>query len=410
MGTVVQSKAPAELKGASHTFLQLLDECVADATITFIVDGSEYVVGKREIAGRTPNAVTIEVRRDRMFERVLAEANLGLAESYMDGDWEMVEGEVADFLTILLRNKLNYRIRKDWRLVWNVLRIRMANALRGKEGNIHKHYDVGVDLFESCLDRTMSYSCGYAQSPDDDLERLQRNKLDRICQKLKLKKSERVLDIGCGYGGLLIYAAENYGINGVGVTLSKVHCETAGRKAREAGLDGQVRIEYMDFNAVQGAFDKVVSVGMFEHVARREYKNYFGTIARVLEPWGMGLVHAIGCGTKSNVHDPFTQKYIFPDSNQPKLSEMAHHLEQQRLNILDVENMKPHYAYTARGWLRLFRQNKHTLDQTKYDLRFQRMWEYYLACAIAAAQASDGALYQVLFTKDYTAPVPLHRV
>jgi len=411
MGTVVQNKAAVELKGAARTFVQLLNDSVTDATIVFVIDGSEYVAGRRSGSARhLPDAVTVTVHRDRMFDRVLGEANLGLAESYMDGDWDMAEGEVADFLTILLRNRLNRKIRKDWRLIRNVLGIRLANALRGKEGNIHKHYDVGVDLFDSCLDSTMSYSCGYANSPDDRLEQLQLNKLDRICRKLRLEKGERVLDIGCGFGGLLIYAAQNYGISGVGVTLSKVHCERASQRVRETGLDGKVRIEYMDFNSVQGDFDKVVSVGMFEHVARREYKNYFGTIARVLQPSGMGLVHAIGCGTFRNEHDPFTQKYIFPDSNQPQLSEMAHHLEQNRLAILDVENMKPHYAYTARGWLRLFRKNKHTLDQRKYDLQFQRMWEYYLACAIAASQASDGALYQVLFTKDYTAPMPLHRV
>lgn len=411
MATVLESKAPAELHSASPTFLQLLDECVADATIRFIQNGSEYIVGRKSLdGGEAPGEVTIEVHRDRFFSRVLRQGNLGLAESYMDNDFDVVEGDVADFLTILLRNRLNQKIRNDWRLLWNVLRIRIANAFRGKEGNIHQHYDVGADLFESFLDPTMTYSCGYADSPDDNLEQLQVNKLDRICQKLRLQRDERLLDIGCGFGGLLIYAARNYKTSGLGVTLSKVHCERGLAKVREAGMDAKVDIRYMDFRSLDGRFDKLVSVGMFEHVSPREYKHYFGTIARVLKQAGIGLVHAIGSSAPKNEHDPFIQKYIFPHSNQPRLSEMAYHLEQNRLAILDVENLKPHYAYTARAWLRRFRQNKHSLDPSKYDIRFHRMWEYYLACAIAAAQASDGALFQVLFTNDYTAPVPLHRV
>ena len=411
MTLLIEKNTTVNRHGAQRAFLRLLDECVQDATIHVYSRGGESVVGRRPPeAQRQPASAAIRVHRDRFFSRVLSEGNLGLAESFMDGDFDMAEGEVADLLTILLRNRLNQKIRRDWRLLLDVLRIRLANAFRGKEGNIHQHYDVGVDLFESCLDSTMTYSCGYASSPDDDLERLQANKLDRICRKLRLQPGEKLLDIGCGFAGLLIHAAKNFGVSGLGVTLSRVHCKRGGRNVEKAGLAGKVRVEYSDFRRLEGTFDKVVSVGMFEHVARREYKHYFGKIAQVLTPRGMGLVHVIGCSAPTNEHDPFTQKYIFPGSSQPKLSEMAHHLEQNWLAILDVENMKPHYAHTARGWLQQFRRNKGSLNPARYSLRFQRMWEYYLSCAIAAAQASDGALFQVLFAKDFTAEVPLHRV
>jgi cyclopropane-fatty-acyl-phospholipid synthase len=410
MGTMVETKAPAQLGAAGRTFLALLDEYVTDATITFVVNGSEHAVGRKSANGQLPNDIRINVHRDRFFDRVLSEANLGIGESYMDGDFDMAYGEVADFLTILLRNRLDQRVHKNWRLSWKVLSIRIANLFRGREGNIHQAYDVGADLFKCFLDPTMMYSCAYANSDDEDLEQIQLNKLDRICRKLRLQPGERLLDIGCGFAGLLIYAAQNYGTPGVGVTLSNLHRDLGRERVRELGLEDKIRIEYLDYLKLDGKFDKVVSVGMVEHVPRPEYRQYFGTIARVLEPVGMGLVQTAGTSRTKNEHDPFIQKYILPDSNQLRLSEIANHLEHSGLAVLDVENMKPHYAHTARGWLRNFRRNRHSLDPKKYDERFSRMWEYYLACAITAAQASDAALFQVLFTKDYTAPVPLHRV
>ena len=346
----LEKNTPDALRGAPGTFLRLLDQSVGDARIRFRRNGTEYVAGRRPPeARREPSEVAIRVHGDRFFSRVLAEGNLGLGESYMDGDFEMLEGEIADFLTILLRNRLDEKIRHSWRLVLDVLRIRLVNAFHGRESNIHRHYDAGIDLFEACLDSTMTYSCGYAGSPDDDLEQLQRNKLDRICRKLRLQPGERLLDIGCGYAGLLIHAAKHYGVSGVGVTLSRAHCERGGENVRSAGLADRIRVEYRDFREFQGTFDKVVSVGMFEHVPRREYRLYFGKIAQALQPRGLGLVHVIGCSAPRNVHDAFIQKYIFHDSHQPTLSEMAWHLEQNHLPILDVENLKPHYAHTLRG-------------------------------------------------------------
>ena len=193
-------------------------------------------------------------------------------------------------------------------------------------------------------------------------------------------------------------------------SISRDHCERGNAFLHKHGLGNRVRIEFKDHRAMEGRFDKVVSVGMLEHVPRSEYRPYFRNIARVLKPNGIGLVHAIGCNSSRNEHDPFIQKYIFPASNQPKLSEIAGFLERNHLAILDVENVIRHYHPTALGWLNRFQSNKGTLHAQKYDGVFQKMWEYYLSCAAAAAVASDAAVFQVLFAKDYAGHMPLQRV
>jgi cyclopropane-fatty-acyl-phospholipid synthase len=391
---------------ARDLFFQLLDKCVADARILFRFDGAERLVGRPE----GERDITIMVRRERFFSRVLCYGNLGMGEAYMDGDFEVEQGSLHDFLHVLLRNRLDRKIRGDLRLALRVLGTRAANAFRGKEKNVQRHYDIGDELFETFLDPTLTYSCGYALTPEDDLEQLQLNKLDRICRKLELKPGERLLDIGCGFGGLLIHAAKHFGVTGKGITVSRRHCERGNARIAEEGLSGRVEVEYRDFRSLSGEFDKVVSVGMMEHVPRSQYGDYFQSIARALSSRGKGLVHTIGCNTFKNEHDPFIQKYIFPASNQPRLSEITLHLERNRLGILDVENIVRHYGYTVARWLERFRENRHRLDGSRYDERFARMWEYYFACGIAAARAADSAVYQVLFTKDCAAPMPLHRV
>jgi len=395
---------------SQELFLEILDRGVADARIRFEVGGRDFVVGRGpESNGHDPD-VTVRVANPRVFHRALAAGSLGLGESFMAGDFAVVDGALDRFLEILLRNRLDRKIKER---PWTALRVglmRLADALRGKAHNVQRHYDVGDDLFEAFLDSTLTYSCGYAADPGDDLETLQQNKLERICRKLRLRPGDRLLDIGCGFGGLVVHAAKHHGVVATGVTLSRRHCARGQAVAAREGLSDRVRIEYADYNDVAPEFDRVVSVGMFEHVPRREYDRYFGKIAGVLTRDGLGLVHTIGANAVRNEHDPFIQKYIFPSSNQPRLSEIAGGLERHGLAILDVENMIRHYGHTAARWLERFRANRARLDPVRYDEAFQRMWEYYLSGAVAAARASDAALYQVLFTKDYAAPTPLHRV
>ena len=384
----------------------MLDESIADAAIEFRSDGQAETVGAR---GSEPDIV-LGVLRERFYSRVLCYGNLGLGEAYMDGDFEMEKGSLHDFLIILLRNRVNQKVGKNPRVLARIAAYRVTNAFFGKHKNVQRHYDIGFDLFQSFLDSRLVYSCGYAETPQDDLEQLQTNKLHRICRKLKLKSGDQLLDIGCGFGGLLIFAATHYGVTGTGITVSRDHCERGNAMVAKHGLGDRVRIEFRDHRAIEGSFDKVVSVGMLEHVPRSEYKYYFRNIARVLKPDGVGLVHAIGCNAFTNEHDPFIQKYIFPASNQPKLSEMSSFLERNGLAILDVENIIRHYHPTALAWLQRFQANQGTLDEQRYDTAFRKMWEYYLSCAAAAAAASDAAVYQVLFAKDYAGPIPLQRV
>ncbi|RMH17935.1 MAG: methyltransferase domain-containing protein [Acidobacteria bacterium] len=392
-------------------FLEVLDRGIEDARVAFDASGQRYVVGRGPAAGGEDGcAVRVKVHDPRFFRRVLAQGNLGLGESYMSGGFTIEEGSLEELLEILLRNKLDRKLKQRPLLVLRLLLLRLADNLRGKAHNVQRHYDVGDDLFQAFLDSSLTYSCGYAEDPGDDLETLQKNKLDRICRKLRLEEGDRLLDVGCGFGGLLIHAAKHYGARATGVTISKRHAAHGRERAAEEGVADRVRIEYADFNEISGTYDKVVSVGMMEHVPRREYGRYFSRIAEVLAPRGLGLVHTIGANAPKNEHDPFIQKYIFPNSNQPQLSEITRGLESHGLAILDVENMIRHYGYTARRWLENFRRNRDGLDPDRYDDVFKRMWEYYLCCAVAGGFASDAALYQVLFTNDHTAPMPLHRV
>jgi cyclopropane-fatty-acyl-phospholipid synthase len=392
---------------AQSIFLRIMDRYVADATVGLLIDGKLVQVGG---GGGSP-AVTLRINDKHFFIRVLSQGNLGLGEAYMDGDFVMEEGELYDFLTILLRNRLDQKLKGDWRSVLKVGRLQLTNMLSGAQWRyVQHHYDIGDDLFEAFLDETMTYSCGYALTSEDSLEQLQQNKLHRICRKLELKEGEHLLDIGCGFGGLLIHAARHYGVTGVGITNSKRHCELGNQRIAQQGLAERVRLEMRDHTTVASRFDKIVSVGMMEHLPRKEYRRYFSLIAQALAPQGMGLVHTVGANAPSNEHDPFTQRYIFPGSGQVKLSDISWHLEQQRLAIRDVENIIRHYHPTAKHWLTRFLQKQNRLDPKRYDKVFMRMWEYYLHCCVAAAVASDAAVYQVLFMKDYTAPMPLQRV
>ena len=394
------------MNASTQAFLALLDRCVTDSRVGFRIGDGVQSAG----AEHQPPDVVVQIRDESVFARALTHGNLGLAEAYMDGQFEMERGSLCDFLTILLRNRLDERIKTHPRLAMKVMALQLRNKLRGRQTNVRRHYDIGIDLFESFLDETMTYSCGYASHPDDSLEALQHNKFDRICRKLRLQPGMRLLDIGCGFGGLLVHAAREHGVTAVGVTNSRSHWQRGSANVSRLGLAESVRLELSDYSCMTGTFDRIVSVGMLEHVPRRQYRQYFRLVAARLGCQGIGLVHAIGCNGPSNTHDPFTQRYVFPGSSQPKLSEIASHLERNGLAILDVENIVRHYGYTVRRWLERFRERQSHLDSVKYDRRFQRMWEYYLSCGIAAATASQSAVYQVLFTNDYTLDIPLSRV
>lgn len=406
----VASARPREAL-AGTTSLPAAGRFLLDLFDRFLMGRVRFRFADAELSAGTADGpvTTLRVHDARVFARVVGLGNLGLGEAFMDGDFTVEEGELYMFLTACLRSRIDERLRHDVRLGARALYHRARAVLDGTAASVRRHYDIGDDLFESFLDSSLTYSCGFARSPDDDLETLQRAKMDRICRKLRLEPGHSLLDIGCGYGGLLIYAAREHGARGTGITLSRAHAEGARRRVAEAGLSDRIRIELGDFRTVADRFDRVVSVGMMEHVPRRLYGAYFRTLARRLAPGGFGLVHTIGCNARRNRHDPFVQRYVFPGSNQPRLSEITSGLERAGLAILDVENIALHYAYTVRRWLERFRAHRPRLC-ARYDETFLRMWEYYFHCGIAAAYASDAAVYQTLFAADRGARPPLARV
>jgi len=391
-------------------FFELLDRGLTDGSLEFVVDGQRVRVG----GGREgPPEAVVRVSDPRFLDQVLTYGNLALGEAYMRGDFSIDGDDVAGFIGVLLRNHLDEELRRRLGLAMGLkmAAIRLANRIRGPFGNVHKHFDIGNDLYEAFLDSSLSYTCGYKSADGgDSLEDLQTQKYRRICAKLQLAEGDRLADLGCGFGGLLIYAAQHHSITGKGLTISKKQAEKANQRIAEQGLGDRIRVEYASYETLTGTYDKLVSVGMIEHLRDDEYPVCVGLIARSLTPRGRGMLHFIGYNGPKNHTDPFVQKHVFPGAQWPKLSVLARQLELNSLGILDVENLVRHYTLTLRAWLEKFRRAYPGLDHRRYDEPFRRMWEYYLGSAIAASLVSQVALYQVLFTKDYAAPIPDQRV
>jgi cyclopropane-fatty-acyl-phospholipid synthase len=393
-----------------NSFIGLLDQFVTDGSIEFVVAGERVRAGR--VREGPPEAV-VEISDPRFLDRVLTYGNLALGEAYMRGDFTIVGDDVAGFIGVLLRNHLDTEVRRRLGLsmALKMAAIGLANRLHGPFGNVSRHYSIGNDLYEGFLDSSLAYTCGYESGAgESSLEDLQLHKYERICAKLQLVEGDRVADLGCGFGGLLIHAARHHGITGKGFTISRPQAEKANQRIAEQGLSDRIHVEFASYETLTGTYDKIVSVGMMEHLRNAEYPACIGLIARSLTPEGRGLIHFIGCNGPKNHHDAFVQKYIFPGAQWPKLSLLTGLLESNALGILDVENLIRHYHLTLKAWLAKFRLAYPTLDHQRYDETFRRLWEYYLGCSIAAARYSQIALYQILFTKDYAAPIPYQRV
>lgn len=413
MSETINGTANGVLDAAAsgRSFLDLLDRALTDGSIEFVIQGESRRVGRN---GNGPPDAVLRVSDPAFLDEALVTGNLALGEAYMRGDYSIDGDDVAGFIGVLLRNRLDQELRNQMGLTMllKMAGIRLANRIRGRFGNIHKHFDIGNDLYEAFLDSSLAYTCGYEATVDgtSDLEQLQQNKFARICKKLQLRPGDRLADLGCGFGGLLMYAAEHHGITGKGLTISKKQAELANERIARKGLGDRIRVEYASYETLTGTYDRIVSVGMMEHLTDAEYPVVVSLIARSLTPQGRGLIHYIGFNGPKSHSDPFTQKHIFPGAQWPKLSQLTHELEANSLGILDVENLVRHYTLTLKAWLEKFRNAYPNLDQTRYDASFKRMWEYYLGCAIASSLVAKVALYQILFTKDYAAPIPYQRV
>ena len=334
----------------------------------------------------------IHVHDERLYRRILVHGTLGLGEAYMEGWWDCESIDEMCFRS--LRGYLYKHLARNFRVILAAVNSVVINLQsRNRAGHVGKqHYDLGNDFFEAMLDPAMQYSCAYFQNTVDLVE-AQRLKMELICRKLALHPGMRLLDIGCGWGGLAKYAARQYGCAVIGVTISKEQQRYAENSCR--GLPIEIRLQ--DYRDISEPFDRVVSVGMMEHVGYKNYRHYMEIAGRCLKTEGLFLCHTIGA-SRSSIHaDPWITKYIFPNSILPSASQVARTAE--GIFILeDVHNFGAHYDFTLLAWEDRFRRSW-KLFQSRYGERFYRMWRFYLLSCAGAFRARRIQLFQFIFSK-----------
>lgn len=335
----------------------------------------------------------IVIRNDSFYSRVIAGGSLALGESYMDGWWDC--DSIDEFIHKIFSAKLNFRVIDKKLYYFTYLKAKVLNLQRkSKAFYIGKHhYDIGNDLYSKMLGELMIYSCAYWKNARS-LDEAQEAKLELICQKLGMRPGMSVLDIGCGWGGFALYASRKYGVHVTGVTVSENQV-AAGRKLC-SGLP--VELIYRDYRELSGTFDRIVSVGMFEHVGYKNYRTFMKTVKQHLEPDGLFLLQTIGRNISSPQSDPWLNKYIFPNSKLPSAQEITKAAE-GLLVMEDWHNFGDHYDRTLVAWYKNFKRNWESL-KSRYDDRFYRMWSYYLLSSAGAFRARNNHLWQVVYSHD----------
>ncbi len=356
--------------------------------------------------GDGPRAV-LNIKSPRAVKQLFAKGFHGFGEAYMSGDLE-VEGDLQELL------RLGLLIRFDESAASLVQQIRLLplflrtrNTSSRARSNIQHHYDRSDGFYRLFLDDTMTYSCAYFRREDDSLEQAQRNKHDHICRKLMLRPGDRLVDVGCGWGGMLLHAAREYGITGLGNTLSRNQYEHASRKISELSLDDRIGVSLLDYRELSGKFDKFVSIGMFEHVGKEFIPVFMSKVAMLLKKGGIGLLHTIAKDVESST-DSWTQQYIFPGGYIPTLTETIREMGRAGFTILDVEGLRMHYARTLDCWTANFEKNV-TAVRKMFDDTFVRMWRLYLNASSAGFKYGTTRLYQILFTNGLNNKAPLSR-
>jgi len=334
-----------------------------------------------EFRGTPEPAATIRLHDSALPRKLFFNPELHAGEAYMDGRLTLVDCSLEDFMGVFSINRgsmASHPLQSVLRRVSRMLRtFQQRNPVGRAQQNVSHHYDLSRELYELFLDKDLQYSCAYFLSPEDSLETAQENKKRHIAAKLRLQPGQRVLDIGCGWGGLALDIARRADVEVLGVTLSEEQHRLATEDAGGRGLADRVRFELRDYREVQGRFDRIVSVGMFEHVGVGSYDEFFGKIFDLLTDDGIALLHSIGHMSPPGTASPWLRKYIFPGAYSPALSEVFAATERQHLWVSDVEVLRVHYADTLVEWNRRFQRNRKRIAEI-YDERFCRMWEFYL--------------------------------
>jgi cyclopropane-fatty-acyl-phospholipid synthase len=339
-----------------------------------------------------PNPWDIQVHDPRFYDRVLREVELGLGEAYMDGWWDCQA--IDQFIDRVLCGRLDKKIRGNWKILLHVLRSRLFNLqspARAFEIG-ERHYDLGNDLYQAMLDKRLNYTCAYWNDASD-LDQAQEHKLDLVCKKIGLEPGMRVLELGCGWGSFAKYAAENYGAEVLGVTVSARQVELGMELCK--GLPVELRLQ--DYREVEGQYDRVISIGVMEHVGYKNYRTYMEVVDRTLKPGGYGFFHTIGTNTSSTGTNAWTVKYIFPNGMLPSIAQLASAMEGLFI-VEDWHNFGPDYDPTLMAWHANFESAWPRLKE-QYDDRFYRMWRYYLLSSAGGFRSRQSQLWQVVFTR-----------
>ena len=356
----------------------------------------------RHFGDGSGDKVHMVVHTRRAERAITLHPSLAIPEAYMDQELDFVEGDVLSFLHLVYRNMGISWIDSAWGKMVNSLRLRARplqqwNTERRSKRNVERHYDLSGELYKLFLDDDMQYSCAYYERPDMTLAEAQLAKQRHIAAKLRIKPGQTVLDIGSGWGGLGLYIAKTFEADVLGVTLSTEQHQVSTDRAHAEGLDRHVHFELRDYRDLSERFDRIVSVGMFEHVGITQYRTFFDKCSTLLKPDGVMLLHTIGRTSPPTTTNAFIRKHIFPGGYIPALSEVMPHIERSGLAVTDIEILRLHYADTLKHWRERFLANR---DKVKaiYDERFCRMWEFYLSGSEASFRWQDLVVFQIQLT------------
>ena len=372
-----------------------------DGFILIDANSIKYIIGNP----KKEKPITLRLLDKKLHYKLLFYPDLYFGEAYTDGTAKIENGSLTDFLEIALKNigrnqtnilsQILNKLRGTYRYLTNF------NVTKKSKKNVAHHYDISDDLYDLFLDPKRQYSCAYFKNENDSLETAQNNKIDYIIKKLNLKPNQKVLDIGCGWGSLAIEIAKKSQCEVTGITLSENQYKYSINKAKELNVENQVQFKLIDYRQLNEKFDRIVSVGMFEHVGRKYYKTFFNQINKLLNDTGIALIHTIGSVNQPRDPQPWITNYIFPGGYTPSMSEITAPIEKSGLIISDIEVLRMHYSHTLRNWKQRFLNNKSKV-LTMFDENFFRMWEFYLTSCEMVFKWNDQVVFQFQLSKDLT--------